>query len=104
MKNIKDELRNIIIGDGPVGEASQLKKTQNFLRGNAEASLRIKKQEYLKSEEEINLIDFAKGENFFYTGEISEREFINAGAEQRVYRYNDFSVVKLNNSVFMNIG
>ncbi len=100
MKNIKDELRNIIIGDGSIGKTSQLKKTQNFLRGNEETSLRIKKQKHLKSEEEISLIDFAKQENLFYEPEISEQEFISAGAEQRVYLYNDFSVIKLNDSVF----
>jgi len=42
MKDIKDELRNIIIGDGSIGETSPLKKRQNFLRRYAEASIRTK--------------------------------------------------------------
>jgi len=100
MINIKDELQNIIIGDGPVGETSQLKKTQNFLRRNAEASLTAKEQKYLKSEEEVSLIEFALQENLFYLNQIPEKEFISAGAEQRVYRYDDFNIVKLNDSVF----
>lgn len=37
MKNIKNELQNIICGDEPFGKASQLKKVQNFLRRNAGA-------------------------------------------------------------------
>lgn len=100
MKNIKDELRNIIVGDGSVSETSQLKKTQNFLRRYAQTGFRAKKQKYLKSEEEIRLIDFAIKENLIYSNEISEDEFISAGAEQRVYRYDDCNVVKLNDSVF----
>ncbi|WP_316829745.1 hypothetical protein [Pedobacter aquatilis] len=100
MTTIKNELRDIIIGNGPTGETSKLKKTQNFLRRNEKASRKFKKQEYLKSEEEIGLISFAKKENLFYHGEISEKEFICAGAEQRVYRYDDFSVIKLNDAVF----
>ncbi len=100
MKNIKDELQNIIIGDGQTGNASQLKKTQNFLRRNAQTGIRTEKQKPIKSEEEIRLIEFAQKENIFYLGEISEDGFISAGAEQRVYRFDDFHVVKLNDSIF----
>ena len=34
MKHIKYELQNIIIGNGQDGETSQLKKIEDFLRGN----------------------------------------------------------------------
>lgn len=100
MKRIKDELRNIIIGNGQLGNTSQIKKIQNFLRRYAETSVGTKNKKYLKSEEEINLIDFAKGENLLDILNISEDLFISAGAEQRVYRYDDFSVIKLNGSIF----
>ncbi|MCX2476018.1 hypothetical protein OQZ33_16920 [Pedobacter sp. MC2016-05] len=43
MKNINDELRNIIVGDGSVSETSQLKKTQNFLTRYAQTGFRAKK-------------------------------------------------------------
>ena len=100
MKNIRDELQNIIIGDGSIGKTSQLKKTQNFLRANAGSGLRIEEQKHFKRKEEIKLIDFAKRENLFYPEEISENDYISSGAEQRVYRYDDYSVIKLNDSVF----
>ncbi|MET4081851.1 hypothetical protein ABIB40_001802 [Pedobacter sp. UYP30] len=100
MKNIKDELRNIIVGDGSNGNAGQLKKTQNFLRRNETASGRAEKKEHFKSKEEVSLIAFAEKENLFYQGEISEQDFISAGAEQRVYRYDDFHVFKLNDAIF----
>ena len=50
MENVKDELQNIIIGDGQVGSSSKLKQVQNFLRRNACSGERSKEQKYLKSE------------------------------------------------------
>lgn len=100
MKNIRDELQYIILGDESPGDAGKLKKTQNFLKRNAGAGIGAKKQEYLKSEEEAELISFARKENLFYTTEISEADFISAGAEQRVYRLDDYHVIKTNDSIF----
>jgi hypothetical protein len=100
MKNIKDELQNIILGDGPIGSSSKLKQVQNFLRGNARPSEGIEKQEYFKGEEEKCLIDFATQHSLFYSDEIDERMFISEGAEQRVYKFDDLNVIKLNSSIF----
>lgn len=100
MKNIKDELQNIIIGDGSLGSTSQLKEVQNFLRRNEKASIRSKKQKYLKSEETIGLINFANEKKLLFLEEISEDNFISAGAEQRVYRYDDTQIIKTNDSIF----
>jgi len=100
MKQIKDELQSIIIGNGQDGSNSKLQKVQNFLRRNAQPGPESKEQKYLKSEEESLLIDFAKNENLFYPGEISEELFISEGAEQRVYRFDDHGVIKLNSGLF----
>lgn len=100
MKNIKDELQNIIIGNEPIGYGNQLKKVQNFLKENASSSIGTQKQKHFKREEEIKLIEFIEEENLFYTDEVSEKDFIAAGAEQRVYRFDDFTVIKLNDSIF----
>lgn len=100
MKNIKYELQNIIIGNGQNGSTSQLKKVQNFLRGNANAGSKSEEQKHLKSEEESLLIDFAVKENLIYSGDTSEDLFIGEGAEQKVYRFDDHSIIKLNGSVF----
>ncbi|WP_286862935.1 hypothetical protein [Sphingobacterium sp. UBA7625] len=70
MKNIKDELQNIILGDGPIGSSSKLKQVQHFLRKNAHPSEGIEKQEYFKGEEEKCLIDFATQHSLFYSDEI----------------------------------
>ncbi|MBS1737949.1 MAG: hypothetical protein JSS98_15300 [Bacteroidetes bacterium] len=99
MKSIKNELQNIICTDECTGKENQLKKIQHFLRRNAEAGANAQKQQ-LKSEETAALIAFAGSEGLFYPNDISEKEFIGAGAEQRVFRYDDFSVIKTNDSIF----
>ena len=97
MKDIKHELQGIIIGNGQDGSTSQL---HDFLRGNEKTGSKPEKQKYLKSEEEQFLISFAEKEKLFFSAEISEDHFISEGAEQRVYRFDDHSVVKLNGSIF----
>lgn len=57
MKHIKDELQNIIIGNGQDGHGRQLKKIQDFLRRNENAGSKSEEQKHLKSEEESLLID-----------------------------------------------
>ncbi|MCW5907396.1 MAG: hypothetical protein KIS94_06030 [Chitinophagales bacterium] len=100
MKSIKHELQNIIFGNEQTGNTSQLKKAQNFLKGNAPTGSSFEKSKPLKNEEESRLIQFAVKENLLYTHTISEKNFVAQGAEQRVYRYGDWHVIKLNNSIF----
>ncbi len=100
MKTIKDELQHIILGNEPSGNSNTLKKIRDFLRENAETSINAQKKQYLKSEEAAKLIAFAESEDLFYNGNINEEHFISAGAEQRVYRYDDFNVIKTNDSIF----
>jgi hypothetical protein len=100
MKDIKHELQSIIIGNGQDGSTSQLKKVHNFLTGNEKAGSKPEKQKHLKSKEEQLLIGYAKKENLFFSDDISEDQFISEGAEQKVYRFDDHSVVKLNGSIF----
>ncbi|HEY4326788.1 MAG TPA: hypothetical protein VGN20_22570 [Mucilaginibacter sp.] len=100
MRNIKDELQNIILGDESVGASGQLKKVQIFLRGNAETGVGTQNQQRLKSEEAAELIRFASREKHFYEPEIREDDFIASGAEQRVYRYDGEHVIKTNGGIF----
>ena len=100
MKNTKDELQHIILGDEQAGRTSQLKKVQTFLRRHAETSSATQKQERFKSEETAELINFARQEELFYEQPISEKDFISSGAEQRVYRLDETHVIKTNGSIF----
>lgn len=100
MKSIKNELQNIILRDGPIGEASQLKKIQTFLRGYAEASFSFEKQQQFKNKETAIILAYAKKENLIYERSINESDFVSEGAEQRVYRFDDIHVIKTNSSIF----
>jgi len=100
MKNIKDELQHIILGDEPPRQGGALKKTQTFLRGYAETSRDTQKQQYVKSKEAEAILAFAKKEKLFYEEDIRESDFISEGAEQKVYRLNEFQVIKTNAGIF----
>ena len=100
MKNIKDELQNIILGDDQNGTGGQLKKAQSFLRRYAQASIPTKKHQHFKNEEAAALIAFAKEEGLFYNHPILKDDFISEGAEQKVYRFDDTHVLKTNQSIF----
>lgn len=100
MRNIKDELQNIVLRDGSVSEASQLKKTQAFLRGYAETGFIVKKQQQFKDEETAVIVAYAARENLLYEHSINDDDYLSEGAEQRVYRFDDAHVIKTNSGVF----
>lgn len=100
MKNVKYELQNIILGNEPVGLEGKLKKTQDFLRRNAESSVGAEKIKPVKNQEEANLTGFLDEENPWFPNQISELNFIAEGAEQKVYKYGKNSVFKLNDGIF----
>jgi hypothetical protein len=100
MKNVKDELQHIVLGDEPIGQASQIKKVQRFLSSNAETSVGTEKQQQFKAEETTALLIFAQQQGLSYTGTILESDFISEGAEQRVYRLNGTQVIKTNAGAF----
>ena len=100
MKKIKDELQNIICGYGQDGQRSQLKEILNFLRRDACSSAKPQEQKRLKSEEKSLLIDYASSKNLLFLGDTSQHLFISEGAEQKVYRFDGVSVIKLNGSIF----
>ena len=100
MNHVKNELQHIILGNESPGSKGKLKKAQTFLNRNAYAGFYTQKQQQLKSEEATQLVAFAKAEGLLYEPEISEAYFISAGAEQRVYWYDDYHVLKTNDSIF----
>lgn len=66
MKDIKDELQHIILGDGPPGKTDNLKKVQVFLRGHEETSVTTEKKQHFKDKEAAELLKFAETESLFY--------------------------------------
>lgn len=77
MKNIKNELQNIITGNGQIGDKNLIKTIQDVLRRN-EKSIQISSQNKLvKSEEEIFLKHIIEAEDLTYKEEISESNYIS---------------------------
>ena len=100
MTKIRNELQRIIFGNEQIGNKDKLKTVQNFLRGNAEIGYGSSDKKFVKREEEKCLLNFATAQNLFYGGEISNENFVTEGAEQKVYRFNDFQVIKTNDAIF----
>jgi hypothetical protein len=100
MKNNKDELQNIILGNEQTSPGSQLKKAQCFLRRYEEASSPAEKQQRFKDKETAALLIFAEREHLFYNKSIAIYNFISEGAEQKVYKLDNAHVLKTNQSIF----
>ena len=100
MTKIKDELQSIIFGNEQISNADKLKTLQNFFRRDAEIDYGSQDKKFVKREEEKCLLNLVATQNLLFSGEISEKNFVTEGTEQKVYRYNDFQVIKINNAVF----
>lgn len=100
MKKIKNELQNIITGNGQTGAESLIKQAQVYLGGNEIPGSETEDFKYFQSKEEKRLIDFIIANDLFYKDEIKEENFIAEGAEQKVYRLNDEYIIKLNDRIF----
>lgn len=100
MKINKDELRNIIEGNGQIGDEGLIKRTQIYLGGNEIPSIANSKSKCVKSEEERILISFIKANNLFYNENIDVENFIGEGAEQKVYKLDEIYLIKLNDTIF----
>ncbi|ROI15041.1 hypothetical protein EGH73_00135 [Epilithonimonas hominis] len=97
---MKNELQNIITGNGQIGDKNLIKTIQDVLRRN-EKSIQISSQNKLvKSEEEIFLKNIIEAEDLTYKEEISESNYISEGAEQKVYRLDHKYIIKLNDTIF----
>lgn len=57
MKIIKNELQDIITGNGKEGESCLIKKAQIHIRGNEIPGFQSSKFQHLKSEEEHNRLN-----------------------------------------------
>ena len=100
MKNIRYELQHIIKAIEPTIQTNLIKTTQSFLSRNETTGSSTKTNQYDKAEEEKQLIAFIQQHSLLIDFDIDEINFIAAGAEQRVYHFNDSSVINLNDSIF----
>jgi len=64
--SIKDELQNIISGNGEVRHGKIIQSISNYLRRKKKASSRLEKEKFLKKQEASFLIDYAEENQFFF--------------------------------------
>lgn len=100
MKNkVKHELHNILRGTGEIGPGNLIQAAAGYLRRNAEAGKVAPGSKRDKKEEAESLKRFATENSLFLSG-FSSKEFVSAGAEQRVFISDSNSVFKMNEAIY----
>ena len=99
---MKDELQNIISGKSPVRYGDAIQKISRYLREGQSPSRALKTSKQIKSEETTLLKQYCNQNNFWVTT-IDISTFISSGAEQRVYLFNKYKVIKLNDSIYYEV-
>lgn len=100
MKNIKNELQDLVLGNESIGHSESVKKAQIFLRRYAQANTNTSKEKHFKNQEEEALSDFLEEKGWDYQRPISQKNYLTEGAEQKVYHLNEQFVIKLNDGIF----
>jgi hypothetical protein len=96
---MKHELQNIISGKSQVRYGDAIQAVAGYLRRGKSASITLEPSKQIKIEEAKNIRQFCSQNNFWYN-EIDITAFVSSGAEQKVYLHNEFTVFKLNDSIY----
>jgi len=98
--SVKNELQNIISGNGEVRHGKVIQAIAGYLRGKKTSISGIEKTKFLKEQETQILIHYIESNNLWFRG-FDEKYYIGEGAEQKIYEYQDPNfVIKLNDSIF----
>jgi hypothetical protein len=93
------ELQNIISGKSQVRHGDTIQTISRYLRKSKSSSKTIESSKQIKSEEATIIKQFCDN-NYFWITAININAFVSSGAEQKVYLYNKFKVIKLNDSIY----
>ncbi len=98
--SLKNELQNIISGNGQVRHGETIQTISAYLRGKKNAVSNVKETKFSKDEETKILIDYVEQANFWYVSELAAK-YIGEGAEQKIYEHLDPDfVIKVNDGIF----
>lgn len=98
--SIKDELQNIVSGNGSVRNGDTIQSISSFLRGKKKSVSDSEKAKFSKVEETKVLIDYIEINNLWFQT-IDNSKYIGEGAEQKIYESSDPKfVLKRNDGVF----
>jgi Serine/Threonine/Tyrosine Kinase found in polyvalent proteins len=96
---MKDELQNIISGKSQVSHGDTIQKISRYLRASNSASRTTKSSKQIKFEEATFIKEFCQNNNFWVSN-IDVSTFVSSGAEQKVYLFDKYKVIKLNDSIY----
>ena len=98
--SIKDELQNIISGNGSVRNGKIIQSITNYLRRKKKTVSNSEEGKFIKIKETEILKEFITDSNLWYSG-IDDSKYIGEGAEQKIYEFSDPNfVLKLNDTIY----
>ena len=96
---MKNELKNIIHGEGSVSQGELIQTIALHLRRSKAASALAETKQYDKKQETAELIQYINS-NHLWVCDIDFDLFISEGAEQKVFVKDKQKVLKLNDSIY----
>lgn len=98
--NLKDELQNLIRGNGKESQRNTLQTITHYLSGSQSASSKTENTKQYKAEEMTFLNSFLENKKL-WLNMPDESAYLSEGAEQKVYLTDDGkNVLKINSGVF----
>lgn len=98
--NIKNELQNIVSGDATVKFGENIQAIIEYLRREKKTISGIEETKLIKEQETKFLIRNVNNNSFWFNS-LDESKYVDEGAEQKVFEFEDtFFVIKLNDSIF----
>lgn len=98
---MKDELRNIISGEGGVRNGTAIQAAARYLRRSQETGKVVKVEKYYKEKEAKALREYIV-QNKLWLPDINIEDYVSEGAEQKVYLNDGKHVLKLNDAIYYN--
>lgn len=100
IKDLKNELQNIIKGKVAAGKDQLIQTVQAHLRTRKGTGKIAEEEQLVRSNEERSLINFAETKNLWIPG-VTWGEYITEGAEQKIYFLgNTDYVIKVADAIF----
>ena len=96
---LKNELHNIISGEGTVRFGTVIQSIASYLNDGAPASQKTENTKQLKEQETKRLEDYISQNNLWLPN-IDFSQYVSEGAEQKVYLQGTDHVIKLNDAIY----
>ena len=99
---MKHELQNIISGKSQVSNGDSIQAVARYIKNGKSAGTAIESGKQIKRQEATLIKQFCN-QNNFWIRDLNINTFLSSGAEQKVYLYDKFKVIKLNDSIYYEI-